>query len=431
MTLSTNIRIIRNGRVIDPASHVDAVHDLYIDDNGLICQNHPEESSVSRDHIIDATGKWVMPGLTDLCARFREPGHEHKADICHESRAALASGVTSVCIPPDTEPVIDSPAVVDLIQQKSNCHTTPRIFTLGAATVGLKSEKLSEIAALKNAGCPAVSNAGLPVSNHRMMRNIMDYCASHGMKVFLYAQEGYLAHHGCAHEGRVASRIGLAGIPAASEIISISRDLALIEITGVEAHFCRLSTARGVRLIEDARRHGLPVTADVAAHQLFLTENDIIGFDSNLHVLPPLRSESDRDALRQGVIDGVISAICSDHQPHEADAKLAPFAETEPGMSTMDTFLPLVLKLATDGTVPLETLISCCTCHPASIIGKTSGRLSPGHVADIAILDPESEWIYQADQGLSRGKNSPFNGWSFTGRISHTLLAGRLCYQRD
>ncbi len=416
---------------MDPANNEDTIRNLHINPAGRISHTCPDERTIGPENIIDATGKWIIPGLIDLSARFREPGHEHKADIRHESLAALSGGVTTVCIPPDTDPVIDSPAIVDLIKQKSKCGTVPRIFALGAATIGLKAEQLSEIAALKDAGCIGISNAGISVSNNQMMRNIMDYSASHGMKVFLNTQEEYLSQYGCAHEGHIASRMGLAGIPTASEIISITRDLALIEATGVEAHFCRLSTARGVRLIEDARQRGLPVTADVAAHQLFLTENDISGFNSNMHVLPPLRTERDRDALRQGIIDGIITAICSDHQPHEADAKLAPFAETEPGMSTMDTFLPLILKLATDNIIPLKTLINCCTNNPAGIIGKTSGNLSPGAAADIAILDPEAEWVYNIGDGLSRGKNSPFNGWLFTGRASHTLLAGQLYYQRD
>ncbi len=427
----TSVRIIRNGRIIDPANHEDTVRDLHIDTEGWISRDCPDENIISPNAIIDASGKWVIPGLIDLSARFREPGHEHKADIHHESLAALSGGVTSVCIPPDTNPVIDSPAVVDLIRQKCRGRTVPRIFPLGAATVGLKSAQLSEIAALKDAGCIGISNADMPVPNNQMMRNIMDYSASHGMKIFLGTQERDLARCGCVHEGFIASRMGLAGIPAASEIISITRDLALIETTGVEAHFCRLSTAQGIELIKSAQQHGLPVTADVAVHQLFLTDNDIGGFNSNMHVLPPLRTRRDRDALRQGIIDGVITAICSDHQPHEADAKLAPFAETEPGMSTMDTFLPLILKLATDNIIPLKALIKCCTSHPAKIISKSSGSLSPGFAADIAILDPEPEWIYNTDNGLSRGKNSPFNGWLFTGRISHTLLAGKLCYRRN
>lgn len=431
MTSTTGIRVIRNGRVMDPANNEDTIRNLYIDTDGRISRDCPDENTISPEAIIDAAGKWVIPGLIDLSARFREPGHEHKADIRHESRAALSGGVTSVCIPPDTDPVIDSPAVVDLIKQKSRSCMAPHIFTFGAATVGLKSAQLSEIAALKDVGCIGISNAGIPVSNNQMMRNIMDYSASHGMKVFLGTQEGELARCGCAHEGRIASRMGLAGIPAASEIISVTRDLALIETTGVEAHFCRLSTARGVRLIEDARRCGLPVTADVAAHQLFLTENDVSGFNGNMHVLPPLRTERDRDALRQGIIDGVITAICSDHQPHEADAKLAPFAETESGMSTMDAFLPLILKLAKDNIISLKTLISCCTNNPAGIIGKNLGSLAPGCAADIAILNPGHEWTYNTGNVLSRGKNSPFNGWPFTGRVSHTLLAGRLYYRND
>ena len=250
------IRLIKNARVMDPANGRDAIGNISIDDSGQIAATAPDARAMKPEQIINAEGKWAIAGLVDLSARLREPGEEHKTDIQHESRAALAAGVTSVCIPPDTLPVIDTPAVVDLIAEKSSGSNSPRLYAIGAATVGLRGERLSEMAALKAAGCVAISNATAAIANNQMMRNIMDYAASHDLSVFLPTMEADLAHGGCVHEGAVATRLGLAGIPAASEVIAISRDLALIEATGVTAHFCRLSTARGVALIAEAQQRG-------------------------------------------------------------------------------------------------------------------------------------------------------------------------------
>lgn len=422
------IRLIKNGRVIDPSSNEDKVRDINIDEKGLLSTDKIDASKISDEQIIDASGSWVIPGLVDLAARFREPGEEHKASICSESAAALASGITSVCLPPDTKPVIDTPAVIELIQQRAKRCSGPHIYTLAAMTVGLGSSQLSELGALKEAGCVGISNGIQPVTDSQFMRNIMDYAVSFDLKVFLSPVDQYLGKNGCAHEGRVATRMGLPGIPVAAEIATVARDLTLIETTGIQAHFCRISSARSAEMIANAQRQGLKVTADVSAHQLFLTENDIINFNSNAHVIPPLRTERDRDALRQAVSDGVISAICSDHQPHEADAKLAPFAETEPGMSTLETWLPLCLKLIQEKHLDPLTAIRSITRNPANILGIQAGSLSAGNMADVTIIDPETEWTFDTSCMLSHGKNTSFNNWHFRGKVSHTIINGRLRY---
>jgi len=422
------IRLIENGRVIDPANNEDTTRDIYINENGLISGDKHGNEQLAPEQIIDASGCWVIPGMVDLAARFREPGEEHKGDIRSESAAALASGVTSVCLPPDTNPVIDTPAVVELIQQRTKHCDSPHIYTIGAMSVGLDSTRLSELGALKAAGCVGVSNTNHPVSDSQFMRNIMDYAASFNLKVFLTPTDQYLSGQGCVHEGQVATRMGLPGIPVAAETAIVARDLTLIETTGVKAHFCRLSSARSIEMIADAQQRGLPVTTDVSAHQLFLTENDIINFNSHTHVLPPLRTERDRDALKQAVSDGVISAICSDHQPHEADAKLAPFAETEPGMSTLESWLPLCLKLIHEQQLDPVTTIRAITLNPANILGIPAGNLGEGNIADITIIDPESEWTFDISRMLSRGKNSAFNHWPFSGRVKHTLVSGERLY---
>ena len=422
------IRLVKNGRVIDPANGRDAVGDVHIDENGFIAaEREADAGAVEERQTIDAADKWVIPGLVDLSARFREPGDEHKADIASESRAALGAGLASVCIPPDTAPVIDTPAVADLVAQKAR-PDGPRLHIIGAATVGLKGKQLSEMAALKAAGCIALGNGEEAVSDNRMLRHIMDYAAGHRIKLFLRPQDAALSAAGCAHEGRVAERLGLPGIPAAAETIALGRDIALIEATGAAAHFCRLSTARAVDLVADARRRGLNVTADVSAHQLFLTDDDIAGFNPDMRVSPPLRTAADRDALRRGVAEGVISAICSDHQPHEADAKLRPFPLTAPGASALEAFLPLLLQLAAEDVAPLQTLIAAATCNPAAIINKPVGALNIGAPADIAIINPRRQWVFHRRDMLSRGKNSPFDGRSFTGKVTHTIVGGNLVY---
>ena len=419
---------IRGGRVIDPANDIDTVTDVFVA-YGRITALGEAPDGYTPDRVIDAPGRYVLPGLVDMAARLRQPGEEYKATIASETRAAAGAGITTLCCPPDTHPPIDSPAEVNLVTRLAKAAGHSKVFALGALTADLDGELLSEMAALKAAGCLGVSNALEPVSTTLVLRRAMEYASSHDLTVFLHPIDFELANNGCAHEGAVASRLGLPGIPAAAETAAIGQQLALIEQTGVRAHFCRVSTARGAAMIQRAQYDGLPVTMDVCAHQLYLTEVDIGDFNSLCHTLPPLRTLRDRDGLRQCVAKGSITAICSDHQPHEEDAKLAPFPATEPGISALESLLPLTLQLADEGVVTLAEAVRRITCGPAEILGIPAGTLAVGAPADICIYDPEHPWCLDESTILSAGKNTPFIGWEFAGRVTHTLVDGRVVHE--
>jgi dihydroorotase len=334
-----------------------------------------------------------------------------------------------VC-PPDTDPVIDTPAVANLIQQRAQSAGQARVLTLGAMTQGLEGIQLSEMGALKAAGCIGISNARRPVANTLVMRRAMEYAATHDLTVFLHAEDPWLSNNGCVHEGQVASRLGLPGIPEAAETVAVARDLALIQQTGVRAHFCRLSTAQAVRMVARAQYDGLPVSADVSAHHLHLTEIDISDFDSQCHVLPPLRTQRDRDALREGLVKGTLQAVCSDHQPHEADAKLAPFAATAPGISALESLLPLSLRLVEDKLLNLAEAVARLTYQPARLLRIDAGTLKIGAIADLCLFDPNEQWELSPEAMRSRGLNTPFAGWQFMGRAVMTIFMGKIVFER-
>lgn len=418
--------LIRNGRVIDPANQLDAITDMYVM-NEQIAALGEAPKNFRADQTIDASNLWVLPGLVDLAAHLREPGQTHKADIASETRAAASAGITTLCVPPDTHPVIDDPAVVELITRKSRLSGQTKVVTLGALTAGLKGERLSEMVTLGNAGCVGVSNAHQPLTNSLVLRRAFEYAATHNITVHIEANDNWLGS-GCAHEGAVATRLGLPPISPAAETAAIAHHLEVMGDSGVRVHFGRLSCARSVDMINQARDRGLKVSADVAAHQLHLTEQDIAGFNSNCHVLPPLRSQRDMEALRLGLKNHIINAICSDHQPHDRDAKLAPFPSTEPGMSALETLLPLTLKLVSEGHLDLTTAIASLTCGPAHILGLDAGTLGTGKTADICIIHPDSDWTLEVSNIQSRGKNTPFNGWHFSARVLYTLIHGKLVY---
>lgn len=405
------------GRVVDPANGFDQIADIAINANGLI-------TATSEGERFDASGMLVIPGVVDLCARLREPGNTHKATIRSEARAAAACGITTLCMPPDTSPVVDSPAVMDLIKLRATAAEGANLVMLGALTQGLNGEHLGQMAALKAAGCVGVSNAGKPIPNGLVLRRAMEYASSLGITVFLNSEDPQLSQNGCMHEGAVSTELGLPGIPTSAEVVGLARDLALVEQTGARAHFGRLSTARAVEMIREAKQRGLPVTADVAAHQLVLTENDVRGFKRQTHVRPPLRSETDRLALVAGVADGTIDAICSDHQPHEPDAKLAPFPATEAGISALDTLIPIVMALVNDQLLPLNTAVAAITVNPASILGLEAGSLSEGNRGDLAVIS-EGRWELIAELCASEQHNTPFLGHQFTHRVSLGLVSGR------
>ncbi len=428
---------IRNGRLIDPASGVDREADLHIAD-GLVVAVGAAPGGFQPDRTLDARGLVLCPGLVDLSARLREPGLEQKATIASETRAAAAAGITTICCPPDTAPIVDTPAVAQLVHQIAERHGYARVFPAGAITQGLEGRQITEMAALKQAGCPVLSQADRPIRSTQVLRRALEYATTFGITLFLQPQDPDLAEGGCAHEGRVATRLGLPGIPQAAETVAVARALALAEQTGARIHFRGLSTARGAEILAMARGRGILATGDVAMHQLFLTEDDVDGFDADCHVIPPLRTLEDREALRAAVSAGHIQAICSDHQPHDADAKQAPFPETAPGISALETLLPLALCLVNEGVLELPAALARLTSGPAEILGygpargpgRSIGCLSPGSLADVCVFDPAETWVPMPGNLASHGANSPFLGIEIHGRVHWTLLGGRVAFER-
>lgn len=421
---------IQGGRVIDPANGVDAQQDLYLAE-GKVAAIGQAPDGFEVELSLDARNQIVCPGLIDMAVRLREPGLEHKANIDSECRAAASAGITTLCCPPDTDPVIDTPAVVELIRHRARQTNTTRVLTLGALTRGLDGARLSEMHALQEAGCVGVSNTLRPVANSLVERRAFEYAANFDLPVFLHADDPYLSDGGCAHEGAVATRLGLPGIPTATETATVARYLALIEQTGVRAHFCRITSQRALSMITRAQYDGLPVSTDVAVPYLFLTELDIAEFDSQCHVLPPLRTQQDRDGLRAGLAKGGVAALCSDHQPHEADAKLSPFPTTEPGISGLDSLLPMALRLVEQKVLSLADALHRISAGPAQVLGLKQGQLSVGAPADVCVFDPDHIWLLTSETMESRGHNSPFLGWEMKGRASYTLLNGRVVFGRD
>jgi dihydroorotase len=418
---------ILGGRVIDSASHLDSVTDVHIVDGKILSIGTPP-ADFSADVQIHAEDKIVCPGLIDLSVRLREPGAEHKGTIISETWAAAANGITTVCCPPDTDPVIDTPAVAELLQHRAGKAGMAKVLPLAALTQGLKGEQLAEMGVLKEAGCIGVSNV-LPIVNTNVLHHALEYAANSDLTVFLHPQEPWLGSNGCAHEGAISTRLGLNGIPEATETIEVARDLFLIEMTGVRAHFCHLSTARAVEMIKEAQAKGLPVTADVSIHHLFLTDRDISDYNSHCHVYPPLRDQDDKEALRAGLLHGIINALCSDHQPHEADAKLSPFAMTATGISGLDTLLPLTLRFIEEMQIDYVTALSYVTHKPAQILGIEAGTLAVDKTADICIFDPNQVWTLSEENMLSLGHNSPFLGWELKGKVTNTLINGQVVYK--
>ena len=419
---------ISHGRIIDPANNIDQTGNLFID-KGRILAIGRSPNGFKPQKEIDASNKIVCPGFIDLCARLREPGEEYKATIASETAAAVASGITSICCPPDTIPVIDTPAVVELIFQRSSTSKKSKVFPLGALTHGLKGETLAEMDTLKSAGCIGVSNAYAPIVDTEVLRRAFEYAVTCDITVHLYCEDDYLRNNGVAHEGPVSTRLGLPAIPETAETVAVSRALLLIEQTGARVHFCRISTARSIDLLAEAKARGLDVTADVGIAYLHLTDMDISSFNTDCYVLPPLRSQRDKEGLRAGLANGTITAICSDHQPHESDAKSAPFSLTEPGASTIEMLLPLTLQLVRDKNLTLLQAIATLTSAPAKIAGLDTGNLSIGSRADVCIFDPELSWTVARKSLLSAGKNTPFASWEMTGKVTHTLVDGKIIYQ--
>ena len=421
---------ITGGHLLDPASGLDGKLDLHIADGVIAAVGAPPDG-FDADRTIDASGQFVIPGIVDLSARLREPGQEFKATIVSETTAAAHGGITTVLVPPDTDPVIDTPAVAELIRRRAKQSAHARVLTVGGLTRDLAGEQLTEMAALQAGGCVAVSNAWQPLANTLVARRALEYAATFNLPVFLHPEDHALRDVGCVHEGRVSTRLGLPGIPEAAETAAIARDLTLAQHADARIHFRGISTGAAVEMIRQARSQGLKVTADTAIHQLHLSEMDVDGFDARCHVVPPLRTQADRDALRKGLADGTIDAVCSDHQPHEPDAKLAPFPSTAPGISGLETLLPLALRLTQEGVMDLPAAIVRLTSGPASVVDLPFGRIATGNSADICIFASGEPWRFEAARMTSWGHNTPFDGWEFEARVTCTLFEGRVVFHRE
>jgi dihydroorotase len=418
---------ISGARLIDPASGQDRTADLYLDTCKLVAFDQAPAGFVA-ELDIDAHGLVATPGLVDLSVALREPGYSRKGNIASETLAAAAGGVTSLCCPPLTRPVLDTSAVAELILDRAQQAGHAKVFPVGALTKGLGGEQLSELVALRDAGCVAFANGLAPMANNRTLRRALEYAATFDLTVIFHSQDADLAEGGLAHEGATASLLGLPGIPETAETVALARNLLLVEQTGVRAHFSQLSSARGAQMIAEAQARGLAVTADVALYQLLLTDEALQGFSSLYHVQPPLRTAADRDGLREAVRSGSIGAIASHHQPHEVDAKQAPFGATEPGIASVELLLPLAMTLVEDGLLDLPTLIARLTSGPARALRLPAGRLGIGAPADVLLFDPHGTTV-AGEHWYSKGANCPFKGQQLPGQVRYTLLDGRISYQ--
>ena len=419
---------IKGGRLIDPKNSIDAKRDVFIVAGKIAAVGTAPKGFVA-DQVIDASGLIVVPGLVDLAARLREPGYEYMATLESEMEAAVAGGITSLACPPDTDPPLDEPGLVEMLKHRARNLNQARVYPIGALTSGLKGQELTEMAELADAGCVAFSQADAPLTDTRVLMRAMQYAATFGFPVWLRPQDSFLAKNGVAHDGIVATRGGLPAIPVCAETIALATMLSLARETGVKLHVCRISSEAGVEMIRAAKQQGLAVTCDVSMNHVHLSEMDIGYFDPNCHLIPPLRSLRDRAALRAGLKDGTIDAICSDHSPVDEDVKQLPFAEAEAGATGMELLLPLVLKWASEDKLALSDALAKATFQPAQILGLDAGHLSVGAAADVCVFNPDACWKVEPGALKSQGKNTPFNGIEVQGKVRYTLVDGQVVYR--
>lgn len=420
--------LIKGGRVIDPANKVDATMDLLLVD-GLIAQvgeNLPIEDS----QVLEATGKIVVPGLIDMHVHLREPGYEHKETIATGVRAAAAGGFTSVACMPNTNPVMDNAAVVTFVKQRAMAEGKTRVFPIGAITKSSQGEELAEMGELKEAGVVALSDDGNPVVNGEIMRRALEYAQMFGLTIISHCEDPHLAGGGSMHEGYYSTLLGLRGIPSASEEVMVARDIILAEMTGSPVHIAHVSTAGSVRLIREAKKRGLPVTAEATPHHFTLTDEAVVGYDTATKVNPPLRSTEDREAVLEGLADGTIDVIATDHAPHAREEKEVEYALAPNGMVGLETAVPLVVtQLIEKGVLTWSQAIEKLTINPAKILNLPFGTLSPGQRADVTIIDPQKEAWVDPHKFYSLGKNTPFAGWHLKGWPVATIVDGRVIMQ--
>jgi dihydroorotase len=420
--------LIKNGRVLDPAHHIDANLDVLVVD-GKIAQI-AAGLEVPEADTIDAGGLLVVPGLIDIHVHLRDPGYEYKEDIVSGTRAAAAGGFTAVACMPNTQPVNDNKAVTAYIRQKAAAEGQVRVYPVGCITKGLKGESLAEFGDLQAAGCVAVSDDGRPVTSGEIMRRALEYARSFQLPVISHAEDLSLVGDGVMNEGFVATQLGLRGIPWVAEDAAVARDVLLAEFTGSRLHIAHVSTRGAVEIIRAAQRRGVPVTAETAPHYFTLTDEAVRGYDTHAKMNPPLRGAADVQAIRDGLADGTLSAIATDHAPHHVDEKNVEFNLALNGIVGLETALPLTLRLVEEGVLALSDAIARLTIGPARALGLSGGTLEVGQAADITLIDPACKWTLDPARLVSRSKNTPFGGWQLKGAATLTMVDGRVVYQR-
>jgi dihydroorotase len=430
---------IKNGRLVDPANGIDAVQDVFIA-GGVVAAIGSKPAGFTATHTIDAAGMVVAPGLVDLSARLREPGYEYKATLESEMQAAVQGGVTSLVCPPDTDPVLDEPGLVEMLKYRARTLNLAKVHPLGALTMGLKGQALTEMAELTEAGCIGFAQAEMPIEDTTVLLRALQYAKTFGYTVWLRPQDAHIGRGGIAHSGPLASRLGLSGVPVMAETIALHTIFELVRATGARVHLCRMSSAAGIELVRAAKKEGLPVTCDVGAHHIHMTDADIGFFDSNARVDPPFRSQRDRDAIRAGLFDGTIDALCSDHTPVDDDEKLLPFGEASPGATGLELLLSLALKWADEyvseqhgpagSPAPLARALAKITSDAARVAGLPVGQLAVGAVADLVVFDAAARWTVTPSALASQGKHTPFVGYELAGQVQATIVSGHVAFQR-
>ena len=421
---------IKHGRLIDPASGTDAKQDVFIA-AGKIVAIGAAPAGFTANRTVDASSLVVCPGLVDLAVRLREPGFEYMATLESEMQAAAAGGVTSLACPPDTDPPLDEPGLVEMLKFRARNLNQAHVYPIGALTLGLKGTHLTEMAELTDAGCVAFSHADAPLTDTQLLLRALQYAATFDFAVWLRPQDAALARGGVAHDGQVATRLGLAAIPVCAETLAVSAILLLARETGARIHLCRMSSAEGVDMVRQAKQQGIKVTCDIAIHHAHLSEMDIGYFDPNCHLTPPLRSQRDRDALRAALADGTVDALCSDHTPVDVDAKQLPFGEAETRATGVELLLPLTLKWMEEAKLPLAKGLARITTEPARVLGIDAGTLAPGKSADLCVFDAERYWKVEPAALKSQGKNTPYTGVEIKGKVRYTLVEGQIVYESN
>lgn len=430
--------LIQGGHVIDPG-RLNAPADILIDGGTIVAVGHDLAQHATNDHggsspppeIIDATGLLVLPGFIDLHTHLREPGLEYKETIQTGTASAVAGGFTSICCMPNTQPVNDNQAVTQFILEQSRAAGNGRVYPVGAITKGSEGKELAEIGELKRAGCIAISDDGRPVMNSLVMRRALEYAQAFDMPVVDHCEDLYLSEDGSMHEGVISTELGLAGIPTSAEEILVARDISLAGLTGGRIHIAHISTAGAVRMVREAKHRGLRVTAEVTPHHWCLTDEAVRGFNTQAKMNPPLRTRKDVEALKEGLKDGTIDAIATDHAPHASQEKQLEFSEAPFGVVGLETAFPLTLGLVEEGVLSLETAVAKLTTEPARVFGLAKGTLAPGADADVVVANPQALWEVDPVRFRSKSRNSPFAGWHVRGQIVLTLVGGTIVFRAN